>query len=604
MSTIAAVFVLVAGLYLARELLIPFALAFLVTPTLAPAVAWLERWKLGRITSVVIVITLACAILGVTTWFLTRQMTDLVTKLPEYRANILEKVGSFRGGMIEKATDAVTELGVGIETSTQPHATTTKPQDVRVVPPALGGFESLIGRVGFIFGPLGTLGVVLVIVAFLLLQRGDLRDRVVHLIGQGNVNLTTQAMHEITTRVSKYLRMQALLNSMHGTVVGLGLFFLEVPSPLVWGILAALLRFVPYVGPLAASAMPIALSLAVFDGWERPLMVAGFLIAVDLVSSNVLEPWLYGSSAGVSSLAVIASTLFWAWVWGPVGLVLATPLTVVLVVIGKHVPQLHFLNVLLGENSNIDPGVRVYQRLLAMDQNELSKITERALAEQKSFVQVCDTILIPALGLAEFDRHHGALQDFREQFIERAMRELIEDLGEQIRELRATELLSPSPGEATRTGRSRASSSLRVLCVPAKNELDQIIGLMLCQALENVGITCQVASADALASEKAERVDEHHADIVCISALPPSGLVQARYLGKRLRARFPKLEIVVGLWGSDLDPENGLQGLRIAGPCMFVTTLAAARHQIEQLAEPAMLRQQAEARSDQPRSDT
>ncbi len=593
----ATIFVLIAGLYFARELLIPFALAFLMAPTLATPIAWLERWRLGRVAAVVIVITLTCAILGVTAWFLTQQVTDLVTRLPDYKAQIFEKVGSLRGGMIEKASDAVKELAAGIETPAQPSQTpTNQPQNVRVVAPASSDIEAFTHSLGFLFGPLGTLGIVLLIVTFLLLQRGDLRDRIVHLIGDGHVNLTTQAMSEITTRVSKYLRMQALLNIVHGTVVGLGLFCFGVPNALIWGILATLLRFVPYLGPIAAAVIPIALSLAVFDGWERPLLVAGFLMAIELLSNNVLEPWLYGSSAGVSALAVIASAIFWAWLWGPVGMVLAMPLTVALVVIGKHVPQLHFLHVLLGEESSIDPSVRIYQRLLAMDQNALSDITERALAEQKSFAQVCDTILIPALGMAEFDRHHGALQDFREQFIERAMRELIEDLGEQSRVMHAKELASPTPGEPPREAPSPAAASLRVLCIPAKNELDQIVGLMLCTALGNVGIPCQVASVDALASEKAERVDEHRSDIVCISALPPSGLVQARYLAKRLRARFPALEIVIGLWGSDLEPDNGLRSMRMTGPCVFTTTLAAAREQIQKLVAPTLLRQQAAAR--------
>jgi len=588
------IFILVAALYLGRELLIPFALAFLLAPILTPLVEWLERCRLGRIPAVVIVMALTCAMLGVTAWFLTQQMTELVARLPEYKAQIIAKAGSFRGGMIEKASDAVKDLAAGIETggrATQP-TLLPQPQEVRLVAADPSGFEAFVRNLGLVFGPLGTLGIVILIVTFLLLQRGDLRDRIVHLIGDGRVNLTTQAMSEISTRVSKFLRMQALLNIVHGTAVGLGLFFFGVPDALVWGLLSTLLRFVPYVGPLVAAVMPIALALAVFDGWERPLLVMGFLVSIELVSNNLLEPWLYGSSAGVSALAVIASAVFWAWLWGPVGMVLATPLTVALVVIGKHVPQLHFLNVLLGEESSIDPSVRIYQRLLAMDQNDLSNITERALAEEKSFVQVCDSILIPALGMAEFDRHHGTMQDFREQFIERAMRELIEDLGEQSRTLHAKELANPTPGEPTRATPNQAAASVRVLCVPAKNELDQIVGLMLCEALRHVGITCKVASVDAMASEKAERVDEYQPDIVCISALPPSGLVQARYLAKRLRARFPELELVVGVWGSDLQPEAGLQNMRVAGPCTFTTTLAAARDHVQSLVGQVMLRGQ------------
>lgn len=590
--SVVTVAALVAGLHLARELLIPFALAFLLAPTLAPPVVWLQRCRLPRVPAVVIVIVLACALLSVTTWFLAQQVTDLLAKLPEYQEQILEKIESLRGGMLEKATEAVNKLAAGIETSASQESSVPPPQEVRVVTPSSIGFDDLTSSLGFLFGPLGTLAVVLLLTTLLLLRPGDLRDRIVHLIGDSHVNLTTQAMSEIGTRVTRYLRMHMVLNLVHGTAVGVGLFAFGVPNALVWGLLSTLLRFIPYLGPLVAAALPVALSLAVFDGWQWPLLVAFYLLGIETLSNNVLEPWLYGKTSGVSTLAVIASAVFWAWLWGPVGMVLAMPLTVALVVIGRHVPNLHFLNVLLGDHLHIEPSVRVYQRLLAMDQTDLNSITEREFAEQKSFVSVCDTVLIPALAMAEFDRHHGALQDFREQFIERAMRALVEDLGEQSRSLQPDRTADPaSPGLSPAPVPS--AEALRVLCIPAKNELDQIVGLMLCQALGAAGMDCRLASGDALANDKADRVGEHRSDIVCISALPPSGLLQSRYLAKRLRARFPRLEIVVGLWGSDMQADAALRYLRIDGPCSFTTTLAAACEQIRQFAEPWRLRQQA-----------
>lgn len=587
--------VLVAALYLARELLIPFALAFLLAPTLATPVAWLQRCRLGRAPSVVLVMILVCAVLGVTTWFLGQQVTDLITRLPEYQTQIVAKIESLRGGMLEKATDAVNLLAAGIETTTHADPASPRLQEVRVVAPTSIGLGNLTSGLGLVFGPLGTLTVVLLLATFILLQAGDLRDRIVHLIGVGNVNLTTQAMSEIGTRVSQYLRMHLVLNVVHGTVVGLGLFAFGVPNALVWGLLSTLLRFIPYLGPIVAAVLPVALSLAVFDGWERPMLVAAFLLTIEAISNNLLEPWLYGKSSGVSTLAVIASAVFWAWVWGPVGLVLAMPVTVALVVIGKHVPQLYFLNVLLGEQLRIEPSVRVYQRLLALDQTDVGNIAERALAEQGSFVGVCDTVLIPALALAEFDRHHGALQDFHEQSIVRTMCAVIEDLGEQGRALPTTTKVDPAASEPIAA--PPVSAALRVLCIPAKNELDQIVGLMLCQALGDLGIDCQLASPDAQANEKADRVGEHRSDLVCISALPPSGLVQSRYLAKRLRARFPQLEIVVGLWGRDMPAAEALSNLRIAGPCTFTTTIAAACEQIQKFVEPVRLRQEAVQRA-------
>lgn len=571
--SILTIVLLVGGLYLARDLLIPFALAALLAPVLTPPIALLERCRLGRVVAVLIVVVLTCAVLGVVVWFVTQQVADLVTRMPDYKAHIIDKIDSLRGGVIEKATDAVKQLEKGIATS-QPPGPDAPAMDVRVVADTPSGFDAVMSKLGLLFGPLGTLGVVLVIATFLLLQRGDLRDRIVHLIGEGKVNLTTQAMGEMSTRVGKYLRMQATINCLHGTVIGLGLFFLGVPNALVWGLLAMLLRFVPYVGPLASMLMPFALSLAVFDGWEWPLTVAGFLVAVELLTANVLEPWLYGNSAGVSPLAVIVSAVFWAWLWGPIGMVMAMPLTVVLVVIGKHVPQLHFLNVLLGDETRTHASIRIYQRLLATDQNDLSDIAESELAERGSFVQLCDDVLIPALGMVQFDRQHGSLPEFCERFIERAMRELIDDLGEQSREMK------PIAAAAAAVG----TPATRVLCVPTRNELDELVCLMLRQALENVGIRCEVVAADAMTNDKTERVAEAGVDLVCISALPPTGLVQARYLAKRLRNRLPGLEIVVGLWGSELPPESGAHSMRLSGPSGFVTTLAAARQHLQESA--------------------
>jgi predicted PurR-regulated permease PerM len=593
--SIVTVIAAVAGLYFARGLLIPFALAFLLVPTLAAPVAWLQRCRMGRAPAVAIVVASACALLAVTTWFLAQQVTDLITRLPEYQAQIVAKIESLRGGVLEKATDAVNLLAAGIEATGPDDAATPPVQEVRVVGPSAIGFGSLTSGLGLLFGPLGTLTVVLLLAAFTLLRSGDLRDRIVHLMGDGNVNLTTQAMGEIGHRVGQYLRMHVVLNIVHGAGVGLGLFAFGVPNALVWGLLASLLRFIPYLGPVVATILPLAVSLAVFDGWERPLLIGAFLLGIEAVSNNLLEPWLYGKSSGVSALAVIAASVFWAWLWGPVGLVLAMPLTVAVVVVGKHVPQLRFLTVLLGEPSGIDPGVRVYQRMLAMDQADLGKVVERAFAQQKSFMSVCDTVLIPALAMAEADRHRGSLRRFAEQFIGQSMRVMVEDLGEQSRSPVGAPAAAPLPGEAAEA--PVATELLQVLCVPAKSEFDHITGLMLTQALAVLGVACRLAEVDALATDKADRVDEYRSDLVCISALPPAGLLQSRYLARRLRARFPELEIVIALWGSELSSEAALGSLRIAGPCSFVTTLSEACETIRKSVESTAFRRREGARA-------
>ena len=302
---------------------------------------------------------------------------------------------------------------------------------------------------GTVIEGLGTIGIVIVLVVFFLIRREDLRDRFIHLVGKGQVTVTTQMLEDAGARVSRYLSMLFLINVTFGVSVGVGLYLIGVPNALLWGILAAALRFIPYIGPWIAAAMPIGLSMAISTGWVAPILTVGLFIALELFSNNVLEPWLYGKNTGVSPVAILVAAVFWLWLWGPVGLLLATPLTVCLLVVGKHFPQLSFLGIVLGSEPVFEPKKRVYQRLLAGDQEEADELLEDLL-QDKPLAEVYDTALIPALALAETHWHRGEVNDGKHKFIMESLKEMIQDRIDRQQETQAQEISEDTP--ATEAG--------------------------------------------------------------------------------------------------------------------------------------------------------
>jgi hypothetical protein len=409
----------------------------------------------------------------------------------------------------------------------------------------------------------------------MLIERENLRNRVIHLIGSRQLNVTTQALNDAAHRVSRYLLMQLIVNSAYGFVIATGLFFIGLPNAFLWGVLTALLRFVPYVGPWIAATLPIALSLAVFEGWTQPVLVLALFIVNELISNNVIEPWLYGSSTGISTMGILVSAVFWTWLWGPVGLVMATPLTVCLTVIGRYVPHLAFLNTLLSDEEVLAPEARFYQRLLALDPEEAIDVAEEYLKEN-SLESLYDQVLLPALSLAEEDRHHGDLDETKQRFILTTMRELVDDLGEKAR-LAADAAKGINDGSSTVAAQSAKAS---VLCLPARDEADEIAGVMLEQLLEARGISVEVMSAQSLSGEMLMQASEKAAGVVCVSALPPLAATHARFLCKRLRPKFPALKIVVGLWQTRGSTKKAHARRAEIGIDQFATTLAEATKQL------------------------
>jgi predicted PurR-regulated permease PerM len=586
-STLASAAIVVAALYMAKSLLVPLTLAVLLSFLLMPVCDWLERRRLGRIPAVLVTAILGFTMLGVMAWVAVVQMTHLSPKIPEYQDNIQAKLGSVneyaanKWNQIAKKTPLVAANPLNPAKVAEPKGTTELPFAVRVLSTPMSPMQVFGGMFGTVLETLGTIGIVIVLVVFFLIRREDLRDRFIHLVGKGHVTVTTQMMEDADTRISRYLSMLFFVNVIFGTSVGIGLYLIGVPSAILWGILATALRFIPYVGVWIAAAMPIALSLA-STGWVAPILTVGLFVVLELINANVLEPWLYGKHTGVSPVAILVAAVFWLWLWGPVGLLLATPLTVCFLVIGKHVPQLSFLDVLLGNEPVFEPKKRIYQRLVAGDQEEADALLEDLLAD-KPLVEVYDTVLIPALALAETHWHRDEFNDGKHKFIMEGLKEMIQDRIERQQELQAQEILADSQ-EANKDSKLADvidSPSLSILSLPARSEADEIAAMMLAQVLETRSCVVQALSVTSLASEMVELVERRKADVVCVSATPPGAMMHARYLCKQIRRRFPKVKLVVGLWDMQGDLDKAKE--RIGSGATVITTLANAQEQIRPL---------------------
>jgi predicted PurR-regulated permease PerM len=595
--TLASIAVVTGALYLAKGVLVPLTLAVLLSFLLSPVCDRLERWKFGRIPAVLVTALLSFTMLGVVAWMAVVQMSNLAPKMPEYQSNIQAKLHStndYVGALLSKITRTTENQAPNPAPSEQaegPQVREERPYSVRVITTPPSPVQVITGMFGTLLDVLGSTGIVIVLVVFFLVRREDLRDRFIRLVGKGDVTVTTQAIEDAATRVSRYLSMQLVLNVTFGVAVALGLYLIGVPGAILWGILGATLRFVPYIGAWIAAAVPIGLSLALSTGWVAPMLTVGLFAGLELFIGNVMEPWLYGKHTGVSPVAVLVAAVFWTWLWGAVGLLLATPLTVCLMVIGKYVPQLSFLDILLGNEEVFEPKKRVYQRLLAGDQEEANELIEGYL-EKMPLGEVYDTVLIPALALAETHWQRGEINEDRHKLIFQNLKETVEELGERQQDIRAKEIVKATkePGGESDAVVSTNASSLRVLCLPARDEADEIAGRMLAQLLAEKGCVVEAVSVTALASEMVDLVEERKADVVCISAMPPAAAAHARYLCKRLQGRFPDAHLIVGLWNATGDLNKKREHLGCGSTTAVVATLADAQEKINGLLHPLLHR--------------
>jgi len=550
----------VAGLYWLQAVLIPLALAVLLTFLLSPVVSTFERRGLGRVPSILVTVLLALSLLGAIGWTLTHQLVTLADELPRYSLNIHHRIadlrGAGKGGSVEKVQNAVADVVGEIEKT---GGTRQKPVAVVLEAP------SILVHLPSLLQALASAGIVTVLVIFMLLERRELRDRLILLIGYRRMTATTRALDEAGTRISRYLLMQSLINGSFGVAVGLGLFLIGIPYAIIWGSLAAALRFIPYLGAFIALLLPLALSLAVFPGWLQPALVVGLFLVLEPITGSVLEPWLYGQSAGVSQVALLIALTFWTWLWGPAGLLMATPLTVCLLVLAKHLPALGFIVVLMGDRPVIETKARYYQRLLARDQDEASDIVE-AYVNTEGQESVYDAVLLPALYYAKQDRDRGLLSEGDVQFVGQATREILDVLAQD-----APAPLEIDTGDLSVT--DPGYTPVRILGCPARDEVDALGLEMVRHLLGPARHRIELSGTGMLTAEVVAWVDLHRPALVCIGAVAPGGLSQARHLCKRLRSQCPELTIVVGRWGLHHEKDTDCQHLLAAGADYVGTTL-------------------------------
>lgn len=584
-SALIMVAIVVAGLYLGRDVLVPLVVAVLLSFVLAIPVRKLQALGLGRTFPVALVVVLAFCALTALAAVITSQLTDLATDLPRYQSTIRDKVTALKSttsghgplerlvGMLQGLSDEVSGKDGPAAAPVKPgDATPDRPLPVEITMPRSSAIGMISGYVAPVLHPLATAGLVAVFTIFMLLQRGDLRNRAIRLAGSHDLQRTTAAMNDAAKRLSRFFLVQVLLNSGFGLLVGIGLWAIGVPSPTLWGILAAISRFVPYVGVVIAAGGPLILAAAVDPHWTMFAFTAAFFAASELLLGQVIEPLVYGHSTGLSPVAVIVSVTFWTWLWGPIGLILATPLTVCLVVIGRHVDRLEFLEVMLGDRPPLTVVESFYQRILAGDAGEAIEQADDFL-KAHSVLTFYDDIAVRALGLAQADLARGALDEARLGRISDTVGQLVEDLAEREGDPTAQDArkadtkraagdadLDAALDESDARARDlptldRASlpagwnGEAAVLCIAGRNELDRAAAAMLVQVLGRHGLGARAESAEVLTSAGVVRLFDPSVQTVCLCYLDTSSPAHVRYATRRIRRRLPNARIVVGAWG-------------------------------------------------------
>jgi predicted PurR-regulated permease PerM len=553
----------VAVLDWAEPVLVPIAIAFLLTFLLNPPVTWLQH-GIGRPAAVIVVVSFTCLALTALAWGLTRQVTTLASELPAYRQNIRSKVADIRnasrGGAVETVQTTLEEIKREMEGGTK----SEKPAPVAIVSESPIGL-SVPTWLTALSAPLGMAAVVVVLAIFMLIEHRDMRDRLAKLIGQGYLATTTKALEEAATRVSRYLLMQSVVNLIYGGLVLVGLWLLDVPYPLLWASMGAALRFIPYAGPVLAAAGPILVTLAALPGWTQPLYVIGLFIAIELFTNLVLETVLYAGAAGVTQVALIIAVAFWTWLWGPLGLLLATPLTVCLVVLGKHVPGLRFISTLMADEPALTADAQFYQRLLAGDRGDARDVLLRQLKTQ-SPEEIFDSMLVPALTYAERDRLAGGLSMDEERAVGALAFELVDAIGAEPR---------TAPG-------SDDAHVLRVFGYPVESASDEIALHLLERLLGGLPIAFEIASSQMLIAEMIAAVRQG-AGVVCLADLPPSEASKTRFILKRLKQMAPDVVVLVGRWGPQRLADDEAM-LMTAGASHVARTLIQTRNHLRELA--------------------
>lgn len=530
----------IAALYLGRELIIPLALAAFLSFLLSPIVRGFERIRFGRVFAVSLTVAGAAAVVFAIGWVVVGQAGVVASDFSRYRARVAEKAKSVRGallgltGSIQETIEAINkEVEEGVaEDEAAAVGPAAQPGPVKEPPPlqvevvdrapnmAMAAQEVL----NPLMFPAATAGAAFLFVIFFLIYREDLRDRIIRVCGQARIHVTTTALEDSARRVMRYIVAMAAANSIIAILIGGGLYLIGLPNAALWGLLAGLLRFIPYVGALTAAFFPIAQAVAIFDGWWEPVAILGWILAVDVLSANLLEPWLYGSRTGVSPTALVFAFLFWTWLWGAIGLLLATPLTVCLIVLGKHVPAFEAFYILLGDNPVLSPQVRFYQRLLARDGGEATRVFNAFVESHKS-VDACDQVVVPALAQLELDRQMGVVDAERIDFAKKHVKELL------------TALL-PAPN-----GETDADEAAQVILVLGQGSFDELLPALIMVGAPHARI--ETLSGARLSNEVASRLQESDSPLLVMAAIEPAQPTRFRLLLRRLaEAHSTKLAVL------------------------------------------------------------
>jgi len=604
-ATAVLAFIIIATLYFGREILMPIALAILLSFVLAPLVGLLQRMRVPRGLAVVSVVIMAFALIFAMGSLLATQLTQLAGDLPRYQSTISDKIQSFREttasrGTLERASGMLKDLSKELDkpkdaaSALGSKTPTLAPVPVEVRQPDPGALESLQSLISPLLHPLATTGIIIIFVIFILLQREDLRNRLIRLAGSHDLQRTTAALNDAAGRLSRLFLIQLLLNGTFGLVIGIGLWLIGIPSAILWGILAAVLRFVPYIGAAIAAAFPLALAVAVDPSWSMLLWTLALFLIVEPIVGHVIEPMVYGHSTGLSPVAVVASATFWTALWGPIGLVLATPLTVCLVVLGRHVERLEFLDVMFGDRPALSPPEIFYQRMLAGDPTDAAEKAEEFLKE-RSLSSYYDEVALKGLQLAQVDAERGALDRERLVKIRDAVSEFANNLAEQD-DRPPPKVSSTTDAEATSAVESVAEDAPYenlpvltkddlpldwqgehpVLCVAGRSPIDEAAAIMLGQLATAHGLPARVEAAEVLSTTNVFRLDTSGVAMVCLIYMDASSPAHMRYSVRRLRRKLPKATIILGCWMKELDPLR-LEQLRDSAKAdLAATTLGEA----------------------------
>jgi len=539
-----------------QEIFVPLALSLLLTFTLAPIVSFLRKRHVPKIAAVIIAVASAFCAIAIFSFIVATQVANLAENVPVYQRNIVEKVRSLsqagsNNSLLEHLSKVAERVGAEIQTraveSQEPAVETPpeqQPMPVEIVS-RNNPLQTLINFTLPLIAPFATAGLVIVLVVFMLLEREELRDRFIRLVGINDLHRTTTALQDAGKRVGKYLLMQLVVNGLYALPITLGLWVLGIPNAILWGLLTLVLRFVPYIGPVIGMILPLFLALAISPGWGLVLWVAGLFIVTELISNNVIEPWLYGSHTGLSPLAIIVSAIFWSWLWGPLGLMLSTPLTVCLVVLGRHVPQFAFLDILLGNEPVLEPQDKLYQRLLAGDPSEATDNAEGFL-EEDYLIDYYEKVGLPALLLGEVDRQRGVMSEDQMERLVSSTRALVENLAD-IADEEEQEEIDETPPEPDANGvitpELPDGRGHNVLCFGGRGPLDDAAAVMLAQLLDIQGADAANADHTSIDTGELRNLITSGPDTVIISFLNGNSKAHARHIVRRMKRLRPDLRV-------------------------------------------------------------